>query len=241
MHGAPADFLAETTGGAVRSAEGTDGHRRGRFCSRRVPVGGWGAAVSVVPGRGAGAVGFRTSASGGRVGRSGPAAAVAVSGVFSHSCVVAGVVVAAQGLFRGGDLGGAVGQGRRCGASGDRRAGWGAGVHGAGLVAGDRSAGRDGAELVYRRRGDRGVDVSIPAATGTGVGDVLAAVAAADAALVSRFGPGAVAGAVTAVGVAVACSGGRLLSPGWPAGPWSVGPTPVASDAGGCGGSSSRG
>lgn len=156
MHGAPADFLAETTGGAVRSAEGTDGHRRGRFCSRRVPVGGWGAAVSVVPGRGAGAVGFRTSASGGRVGRSGPAAAVAVSGVFSHSCVVAGVVVAAQGLFRGGDLGGAVGQGRRCGASGDRRAGWGAGVHGAGLVAGDRSAGRDGAELVYRRRGDRG-------------------------------------------------------------------------------------
>ncbi len=86
-----------------------------------------------------------------------------------------------------------------------------------------------------------GVDVSIPAATGTGVGDVLAAVAAADAALVSRFGPGAVAGAVTAVGVAVACSGGRLLSPGWPAGPWSVGPTPVASDAGGCGGSSSRG
>ncbi len=73
-----------------------------------------------------------------------------------------------------------------------------------------------------------GVDVSIPAATGTGIGDVLAAVGAARAAVVARFGPEQVLGAVTAVAVAVACSGGRLLSPGWPPVSGWVGPTPVA-------------
>ena len=73
-----------------------------------------------------------------------------------------------------------------------------------------------------------GVDVSIPAAAGTGVGDVLAAVGAARAAIVARFGSAAVGGAVTVVGVAVAFSGGRLLSPGWPVPQWSVAPTPVA-------------
>ena len=77
-----------------------------------------------------------------------------------------------------------------------------------------------------------GVDVSIPAATRTAVGDVLAAVGAARAAIVSRFGSG-VGGAVTAVSVtavsvAVACSGARLLSPGWPPVSGWVGPTPVA-------------
>lgn len=73
-----------------------------------------------------------------------------------------------------------------------------------------------------------GVDVSIPAATGTGIGEVLAAVGAARAAIVSRFGPGSMLGAVTAMGVAVACSGARLLSPGWPPVSGWVGPTPVA-------------
>jgi len=72
-----------------------------------------------------------------------------------------------------------------------------------------------------------GVDVSIPAATGTAVGDVLAAVGAARSAIVSRFGSG-VGGAVTAVGVAVACSGARLLSPGWPPVSGWVVSTPVA-------------
>ena len=86
-----------------------------------------------------------------------------------------------------------------------------------------------------------GVDVLIPPATGTPVGDALAAVGAARAAIVSRFAAGAVVGSVTAVAVAVACSGGRLLSPGWPAEPGWVGPTPVASAAGGGDGSSSRG
>lgn len=86
-----------------------------------------------------------------------------------------------------------------------------------------------------------GVDVSIPAATGTSVGDVLAAVGAARAAIVARFGSGVALGAVTAVGVAVACSGGRLLSPGWPSGSGWSGATPVASAAGGDGESSSRG
>lgn len=86
-----------------------------------------------------------------------------------------------------------------------------------------------------------GVDVSIPAATGTGIGDVLAAVEAARVAIVSRFAAGAVVGAVTVVGVAVACSGGRLLAPGWPPVPGRCGATPVASAVGGGDGSSSRG
>lgn len=83
-----------------------------------------------------------------------------------------------------------------------------------------------------------GVDVAIPAATGTGVGDVLAAVGAARSAIVARFGAGPELGAVKA---AVACSGGRLMAPGWPAASWSVSATPVAPAAGGAIGSSSRG
>jgi len=86
-----------------------------------------------------------------------------------------------------------------------------------------------------------GVDVSIPPATETSLGDVLATVGAARAAILSRFGSGVVGGAVTAAGVAVACSGGRLLAPGWPAVPGRCGATPVASAAGGVDGSSSRG
>lgn len=73
-----------------------------------------------------------------------------------------------------------------------------------------------------------GVDVSIPAATGSGIGDVLAAVGAARSAVVSRFGVGLALGAVTAVAVAVACSGARLLSPGWPTVRCSTGATPFA-------------
>jgi hypothetical protein len=64
-----------------------------------------------------------------------------------------------------------------------------------------------------------GVDVSIPKATGSGCGDVLAAVGAARAAIAARFGDGSVLGAVTAARVAAGCSGGRLLSPGWPPAP----------------------
>ncbi|MCB9438643.1 MAG: helix-turn-helix domain-containing protein [Mycolicibacterium sp.] len=73
-----------------------------------------------------------------------------------------------------------------------------------------------------------GVDVSIPAATGTPLGDVVAAVGAARSAVVSRFGVGLALGAVTAVAVAVACSGARLLSPGWPTVRCSTGATPFA-------------
>jgi hypothetical protein len=62
-----------------------------------------------------------------------------------------------------------------------------------------------------------GVDVSIPKASGSGCGDVIAAVGAATEAVASRFGEGSVIGAVTAAQIAVAGSGARLLSPGWPA------------------------
>jgi hypothetical protein len=64
-----------------------------------------------------------------------------------------------------------------------------------------------------------GVDVSIPKSTGSGCGDVLAAISTATEAMTARFGPVSVLGVVRAVGVAVAGSGGRLLSPGWPPAP----------------------
>lgn len=78
-----------------------------------------------------------------------------------------------------------------------------------------------------------GVDVVVPEALGCAWRDLLAALGAATAAVRGRFGSVGVVGAVTAWQVAVACSGGRLLAPGWPAGGVGGGATPVASDAGG--------
>lgn len=86
-----------------------------------------------------------------------------------------------------------------------------------------------------------GVDVSIPKATGSGCGDVLAAVGAARAAISARFGERSVIGAVTSARVAVACSGARLLAPGWPPAPKLVGATRTDPDISGVDGSSSRG
>lgn len=56
--------------------------------------------------------------------------------------------------------------------------------------------------------------------------DLLAAVGAGMTAMRSRFGPVAV-GEVTATGLAVAWSGGRLLAPGWPDGAGGGGATRV--------------
>lgn len=64
-----------------------------------------------------------------------------------------------------------------------------------------------------------GVDVSIPKATGSQCGDVITAVGAATEAVTARFGDGPVIGSVTAARIAVAGSGARLLSPGWPPAP----------------------
>lgn len=86
-----------------------------------------------------------------------------------------------------------------------------------------------------------GVDVSIPRATGSGCGDVLAAVDAAREAIARRFGDGSVIGAVTSARVAAACSGARLLAPGWPPATRPGRPTPVAPDVRAADGSSSRG
>ena len=61
-----------------------------------------------------------------------------------------------------------------------------------------------------------GVDVSIPKATGSGCGDMLAAIGAAQCAIAARFGQRSVIGVVTSARVAVAFSGARLLAPGWP-------------------------
>lgn len=86
-----------------------------------------------------------------------------------------------------------------------------------------------------------GVDVSIPKATGSGCGDVLAAVDAAREAIAARFGDRSLLGAVTSAWVAAACSGARLLSPGWPVPMTPVSPTPVGPDVRAVDGSSSRG
>jgi hypothetical protein len=62
-----------------------------------------------------------------------------------------------------------------------------------------------------------GVDVWVPAALGCPWRDLLAALDTAADAVTGRFGPVGVLGPVTAWQVAVGCSGGRLLAPGWPA------------------------
>lgn len=59
------------------------------------------------------------------------------------------------------------------------------------------------------------IDVAVPDATGRWDG-ALVAVRTAAAAIRSRFGGVSVFGPVTPARVAVACSGGRLLAPGWP-------------------------
>ena len=84
----------------------------------------------------------------------------------------------------------------------------GCGVHGARMVAGHRGPGRGGAALVRGDRAHCGVDVSIPKSTGSGCGDVLAAISVAAEAITARFGPASVLGAVTAVAVAVAAAAG---------------------------------
>lgn len=80
-----------------------------------------------------------------------------------------------------------------------------------------------------------GVDVSIPKATGSGYGDVLAAVGAAREAIARRFGDGSLIGGLTPARVAAACSGARLLSPGWPPAPRPVGATRTDPDISGGG------
>jgi hypothetical protein len=62
------------------------------------------------------------------------------------------------------------------------------------------------------------VDLRVPESLGCRWRDLLAALGAVTVAVTGRFGPVGVLGPVTAWQVAVACSGGRLLAPGWPAG-----------------------
>jgi hypothetical protein len=78
-----------------------------------------------------------------------------------------------------------------------------------------------------------GVDVAVPQALGCPWRDLLAALGVATVALTGRFGPVGVLGPVTAWQVAVACSSGRLLAPGWPAAGGREPATRIAPDAGG--------
>ncbi|MDE1675347.1 hypothetical protein PWJ90_37755 [Nocardia gipuzkoensis] len=63
-------------------------------------------------------------------------------------------------------------------------------------------------------------------------GDLVAAVEVTAAVVRTRFGSHSVVGAVTALRVVVAVSGGRLLSPGWPTSAHDDSATPVAPDGG---------
>ena len=63
-----------------------------------------------------------------------------------------------------------------------------------------------------------GVDQAVPKALGSPWRDMVAALGAATAAVIGRFGTSGVIGPVTAWQVAAASSGSRLLSPGWPSG-----------------------
>jgi hypothetical protein len=78
-----------------------------------------------------------------------------------------------------------------------------------------------------------GVDITVPEALGCPWRDLLAALGSATAAVTGRFGPVGVLGSVTAWQVAVACSSGRLLAPGWPGLGAAALPTRIAPDAGG--------
>ena len=60
------------------------------------------------------------------------------------------------------------------------------------------------------------VDLRVPDSLGCPWRDLLAALGAATAAVTGRFGVLGVLGPVTGWQVAVACSAGRLLAPGWP-------------------------
>lgn len=61
-----------------------------------------------------------------------------------------------------------------------------------------------------------GVDQPAPIGAGAPWADTVAALGAATAALRARFGAVGPVGVLTPAAVAAACSGGRLLSPGWP-------------------------
>ncbi|MBF6302837.1 IS1 family transposase [Nocardia amamiensis] len=77
-----------------------------------------------------------------------------------------------------------------------------------------------------------GVDVVIPDSLGCGWRDLVAAVEVTAAVVRTRFGSHSVVGAVTALRMVVAVSGGRLLSPGWPTLAHDDSATPVAPDGG---------
>ena len=85
-------------------------------------------------------------------------------------------------------------------------------------------------QVAYRA----GVDITVPEGLGCPWRDLLAALGAATVAVTGRFGPVGVLGPVTAWQVAVACSAGRLLAPGWPASAGREPATRVAPDVGGC-------
>jgi hypothetical protein len=96
-----------------------------------------------------------------------------------------------------------------------------------------RAAGRLGASrtVFLQYAVISGVDVQIPSSAGSGWGDLVAAVAVAARSLSTRFGLTPSSGGRSLALVAVAGSGGRLLSPGWPAPATAGGATPVDPDA----------
>jgi hypothetical protein len=121
----------------------------------------------------------------------------------------------------------------RAGGSGHRRIGLGLGVPGATVRGWLRvmATRLEATRLfLWQVAARAGVDRPVPKALGSPWADLLAALGAATTAVTDRFGPAGVLGPVTAWQVAAACSGGRLLSPGWPHSDQAPIPTRVASD-----------
>jgi len=152
---APLDFLADVAGVPCVCERTHVGHGKRRFFFRRVPAVCGRDVVSVVPGRCVGRVGFRPFPINRRRGRAVATAAGAVPGLSGDACVVAGGVVAAQGLSGRVGVGGVAGSGRRGWASADRGGFVGAVLDGAGVAAAGGRPARGGPDRVSAARGDR--------------------------------------------------------------------------------------
>ena len=211
---------------------GTVGDGRGRSGSGRVAVGGRAARLPGLPGGRCAPWGWARPRGVHGIGEAlRPRRARCAGCLVTH--VLLPVTVLLRRAYAAEVIGAAVaGSGGRGGSPPDRAAAGGAGGDGAGLAAGDGRAAGAGAGALLQVARRAGVDLAVPKALGLPWRDVLAAVGAATAAVTGRFGPVGVLGPVTAWQVAVGVlSGGRLLSPGWPAPVAGCRPTRVAPDA----------
>jgi hypothetical protein len=150
----PAESFAGTAGCRAVVHGGTSGDGRGRSCPRRVPAGWRGDRMPALRLGCAGRVGLCPCSMGRWVGRVASPAPGSVPELWGDACVAAGHGAVAQSVCGGTDLGCFGWPCRRAGPSPDRRGAFGAGGHGARLVApGSSAVGRDPG-VVAERGGD---------------------------------------------------------------------------------------